>query len=446
MEAIWKEVKAALKGQIPLHSFRMWIESIKCIGREGEQVTLTCPNFFSRKRVQEHYAALIEAAFGTALGEACRVAFEIDSCPEAGQRKTPAGEQLRLPQAGRGPGNGRLLCRDFTFERFVVAGSNDFAFSAALSLASSRKRSQNALFLLSKTGLGKSHLTQAVGNHVLAEFPGQRVYYTTADDFSQEMVDAYQRKAIHQFKEKYRNGCDVLLLEDIHYLSGKNRTQVELAFSLDSLMEMGKKIIFSSTFAPAEIPGLDEKLRSRLSSSLVSRIDPPTFRTRVRILNAKAKAGGYAFPDEVVEYLASELTEDVRQLESGMNHVAAKSRLMGTPIDLGLAESVVQTIVSQRENITIDQLKKLVCKEFQVSAKDLVSRSRKHAIVRPRQIAMFLARRYTDSPLQMIGRSFNRYHATVLHSISAVEKEAKNKGTLYKQLQYLCGKIESGRI
>lgn len=446
MERIWEEAKAAIQGRIAPHSFRMWIEPISYIGREENQLILACPNFFSRKRILDHYAETIESAVADALGDICEVRFEINHGSGTGKAPPAVAQQIPLPKVGNGAAGGRFLCRDFTFDRFVVAGNNDFAFSAALSLASHRHNGHNSLYLLSDTGLGKSHLSQAVGNYVLKEFPRERVFYTTAEDFSLEMVDAFHHKSINQFKEKYRNGCDVLLLEDIHYLSGKSRTQIELSFSLDSLLEMGKKIIFSCIYPPGEIPGLDEKLRSRLSSSLISRIEPPNFRTRVRILKSKLKANGYEVPDAVVEYLAAELTEDIRQLEGGMNHVAAKSRLMGVPVDLKLAESVVKNIVSLRKKVTIEGIKKLVCREFQVSIKDIVSRSRKQGVVRPRQIAMFLARRYTDSPLQMIGKSFNRYHATVLHSINAVEKEAKNKGPLNDQLKYLCRKIENGKF
>ena len=168
-----------------------------------------------------------------------------------------------------------------------MGAGNDFAYSASLSLASGSERKQNALMLLSKTGMGKSHLSQAIGHHVLSQYPDERVYYITAEDFSNEMVQAFRQDSIAKFKGKYRNSCDVLLLEDIHYLSGKERTQIELALTLDSLYEAGKRIIFSSCYLPADIPKLNDKLRSRLSCSLISNIEPPNFRTRVRILQKK---------------------------------------------------------------------------------------------------------------------------------------------------------------
>jgi chromosomal replication initiator protein len=259
------------------------------------------------------------------------------------------------------------------------------------------------------------------------------------------MVQAFRHDAINKFKAKYRNQCDVLLLEDVHYLSGKERTQIELALTLDSLFESGKRIIFSSCYLPADIPKLNDKLRSRLSCGLISAIDPPNFRTRVRILQKKAGLNSYRFPENVLQYLAAELTDDVRQLESGLNGVAAKSSLLGMPINLSLAESVVKNIVRQRKRITIEVIKKLVCRYYDVSIEDVMSRSRKQNLVRPRQIAIYLARNYTDAPLQSIGKSFNRYHATALHSIKCIERGIKQNSAIEKQVGFLRQKLESGK-
>jgi chromosomal replication initiator protein len=294
--------------------------------------------------------------------------------------------------------------------------------------------------------MGKSHLSQAIGHYILSEHPSERVYYMTAEDFSNEMVQAFRHDSINKFKAKYRNGCDVLLLEDVHYLSGKERTQIELALTLDTLFESGKKIIFSSCHLPVDIPKLNDKLQSRLSSSLISNIEPPDFRTRIRILQKKALHNGYEMPEDVMQYLASELTEDVRQLESGLIGVTAKSSLLGTPIDLALAESVVKNIVRQRKKITIDVIKKLVCKYYSISMDQIVSSSRKQFIVRPRQIAIYLSRVYTDAPLQAIGKSFNRYHATALHSINTVERAVKENSPVQKQVEFLRRKLESGKF
>lgn len=444
MDTIWKDAQAALKKRIAAHSYRMWIEPLQltCNGDGGWVVT--CPNAFSRRRVQEHFGALIEAELRRLSGHPQgRVGYHVAGRSNGRRAEADAPLQLALPAENARPFNGRLLRRDFTFEHFVVGGNNDFAYSASLSLASRPDKSQAALYLFSGTGLGKSHLSQAVGHHILARRPQERVYYMSAEDFSHEMVQAFRHDALDAFKTKYRTQCDVLLLEDVHYLSGKERTQVELASTLDTLCESGKRIIFSSCCLPSDIPKLHDKLRSRFASSLISAIDPPDFRTRVRILKEKARIFGCPVPEEVMGYLASELTEDVRMLESGLSGVIAKSSLLGVPIDRMLAESVVKHITSQRRKITIDLIKQLVCKYYHVSGEDLISRSRKQNLVRPRQMAIFLSRRYTDSPLQTIGKTFNRYHATALYSIQCIERGIKQDASIRQQVEFFRQKLDS---
>jgi chromosomal replication initiator protein len=446
MKALWKQVKTAIKSRLPGHSFRMWIDPLEVSRCDEGDVVLLSPNFFSKKRVLDHYGPLIESELSKVSGMPCRLVIEVSPPKVLSGPKPENNGQLSLPHFRSRPHNGRLLRKDFTFDQFVVGNNNDFAYSASLSLASRSQGLQNSLFLLSKTGMGKSHLSQAIGHYILSEHPSERVYYMTAEDFSNEMIQAYRHDAINAFKSKYRRECDVLLLEDVHYLSGKERTQIELALTLDTLIESGKRIIFSSCYLPTQIPKLHDKLRSRLGCGLISAIDPPNFRTRVRILQKKAKLNGCHVPGDVVDYLASELSDDVRQLESGLIGVTAKSSLLGIPIDIPLAESVVKNIARWRKRITIDAIKKLVSKHYGVSVSDMVSSSRKQSIVRPRQIAIYLSRKYTDSPLQAIGRSFNRYHATALHSIGAVERGLKAKGPMQKQVELLCSKIEEGKF
>jgi chromosomal replication initiator protein len=446
MEAVWEKVKSAIKERIPNHSFKMWLEPLNVSQVDKTNWVVYCPNFFSKKRVQGLYGEMIRDAIQHSTGRDCGLKFEISSKAGTTNNTNGGNFQRQLPTENARPNSGHFLRRDFTFDRFVVGDNNDFAYSASLALASRKETQQNALFLLSKTGMGKSHLSQAIGNHVLSIYPKERVYYTTAENFSNEMVQAYRHDDINKFKSKYRNQCDVLLLEDVHYLSGKERTQIELALALDMLFESGKRILFSSCYLPADIPKLSDELRSRLSYGLISSIDPPNFRTRVRILQKKLNICGCQMPEDVIHYLAGELTDDVRQLESGMNGVAAKSSLLGIPIDLNLAASVVKNIGSQRKRITIDVIKKLVCKYYNVSLEDVMSRSRKQNFVRPRQIAMYLSRHYTDAPLQSIGKSFNRYHATALHSINCIERGIKQNSSIHKQVGFFRTKLESGKF
>jgi chromosomal replication initiator protein len=444
MEAVWNKVKSALQKQIAHHSFRMWIEPLELSRGKKDTWEVSCPNFFSKKRVQDQYGSMIESELQRALGDSCQLAFNVSKNNGKPKATNHGKQQIPLPNDYMRPHSGRHLRRDFTFDHFVVGGNNDFAYSASLSLASRRDAQQNALYLLSKTGMGKSHLSQAIGHHVLSEYPDDRVYYITAEDFSNEMVHAFRHDSIDKFKGKYRRQCDVLLLEDVHYLGGKERTQIELALILDALFEAGKRIIFSSSYLPADIPKLNDKLRSRLACGLISNIDPPNFRTRVRILSKKALINGYKIPQNVIQCLAGELNEDVRQLESGLNGVAAKSSLMGVPIDVGLAESVIKNIVRQRKSITINSIKKMVCKYYKVNLNDLMSRSRKQSLVRPRQMAIYLARHYTDNPLEAIGKAFNRYHATALHAIKCIERGIKEKGSVKRQVEFFRQKLEGG--
>lgn len=447
MDQIWTTVKSLLREKIPGHSYRMWIEPLSSRDNGNGDLVLVCPNQFSRKRILDHYGQLIDAAVADAAGQGVKVHLIVGSRPiNEGRDDTPEDKQLKLPSMDTVASGGRLLRKDFTFDQFVVGKNSDFAYSAALSLAARSQGSQNALYLLANTGLGKSHLSQAVGHHILQAFPTERVFYITAEDFMNEMTESYRSSDIHHFKEKYRRNCDVLLLEDVHFLSGKNGTQEELSNTLESLMNANKKIIYSSSYLPSEIPKLHDKLKSRLCCGLISKIDTPDYPTRLRILKQTAKANGCAVPEAVCQYLASELTDDVRQLKSSLIGVAAKASLLGVTVDVTLARSVVKNMVSSREGITLESIKHLVCKYYKLSLDDLISKSRRQAIVRPRQVAMYLSRQYTDHSLQTIGKSFNRYHATTLHALKAVEKGVKENGPLQKHVEFLSARLETGKL
>jgi len=452
MENIWAGIKGYLKDQLPAHSYRMWIEPISLGSLDESEIVLLCPNLFSQKRVRDNYLQVISDAFLEKHNKRYNISFGVGKGSEStgrGTRRTASAQapiQLSLPTEKPKLMSGRLLRDNYTFDRFVVGNNSDFAYTAALSLASKNRNHTNSLFLLSDTGLGKSHLSQAVGHQILAKNPGERVYYISAEDFAGEMVGAMQTDSLDSFKEKYRNNCDVLLMEDVHFLTGKTRTQTELVQILDYLYESNKKVIFSSCHLPGEIPKINDQLKSRLSSGMITNIEPPNFRTRVRILKRKALDYGFAVPMDVMEYLASELSDNVRQLESGILGVTTKSSLLGIPLDLSLAGTVVKNMVKESNKITIDFIKELVCSEYKVTPEELESNSRKKTVVTPRQVAIYLSRRYTDQPLQVIGKSFNRYHATAIHSINSIEKAIKLNSPISKQVAHISKKIEHGRI
>lgn len=451
MEKIWQKVKSTIKESLPSHVYQMWIEPVQFLKANGENIVLACPNNFLKKRILDNFGEMMKSELSRVAGDRCRFLLEVTredggSCKPRNMDPLESGPQLPLPGVNSVPKNGRLLRRDFTFDRFVVGKNSDFAYMAALSLASQKKPAQNSLLLFSPPGMGKSHLSQAAGNQILSVLPNERVFYITAEDFTNEMVMSFKRNAIDVFKDKYRTCCDVLLLEDIHVLSGRTRTQEELALILDYLNETGKKIIYTSCTPLAKIPKMSDQLQSRIALSLISEIEPPDFQTRVKILRHKARDRSLRVPSEVIEFMAGELKQNVRILESGLIGVTTKSCLLGMPIDLALAESVVKNIQTSHKNITIEVIKNLVSKEFGISVADMVSDSRKQVVVRSRQIAMFLSRRYTEQTIQSIGTNFNRYHATVIHSINAVEKEIKAKGPVQKQLAIIEAKLTSGNF
>lgn len=441
---IWNKIKQSIKTQLPEHTYRMWIEPLSFEKMDMDGLVLSCPNLFSKKRVFENYRDLI----GTAIekGTDQKINFDLIVTDKKPLIAKPDSRQLILPNMGKSANRGSFLRKDFTFEEFVVGQNNGFAYSAALSLASKKEIQHNSLFLLSKTGMGKSHLSQAVGHHILSSNPLERLYYTTSEDFANEMVASFQNNSIGLFKKKYKSKCDVLLLEDVHCLTGKGRTQQELAMILDTLFNADKKIIFSSCCLPGDIPKLNDKLRSRLSCGMLSAIKPPDFKTRVRILKKKVKSCGYLIPDEVIDYLAGELIDDVRQLKNGLLQVASKASLLGMPVDLNLAESIVKNIVRRKKQITIDLIKKLICKHYRITKNELISRSRKKLIVKPRQIAIYLSRKYTDQSLQAIGKNFNRYHATAMHSIASIEQSIKDNDAVQKQVDFFCNKLDTGQF
>ena len=463
MKLVWQKVKKQLKTNLPDFSYMMWIAPLDFIDTNDNKIVLSCPNSFFAQRLKKKYLNVFKENFSQ-FGYADMdfefniVPFKNDNSKKKketsisksklpfnnswGLRKTT---QMSIPGFNNPLSNGRMLKQGFTFDDFVVGNNSDYAYRASLSLARGQLNTSNIIYLLSDTGLGKTHLSRSVGHHILANTLTKNVYYVTAEDFTNEMIFSLKQKTIDQFKDKYRKKCDILILEDIHFLSGKMATQKELTRTLDNLCDADKKIVFTGCESPKDIPKLTDQLRSRLSYGLVAQIDPPDYKTRLKILNAKSKKYGYKISNNVNEYLAQELCDNVRQLESGLLGVAKKADIMGLEIDIELTKSVLSNIKKSKKRITIESIKELVCKEFAITPKEIISSLRKSNIVKPRQIAIFLARKYTDQSLKSIGKAFNRYHATTIYSINAIEKELKQKGALFEQIKYLCRKIESGK-
>ncbi|MFP3870280.1 MAG: DnaA ATPase domain-containing protein, partial [Syntrophobacteria bacterium] len=293
MEEIWTKVKDDLQSRISSNCFKIWIHPLELVSSEDRAVSLGCPNRFFLNWLRENYLAEIQESWERVSNMPVEIHLQVARTPRRSSRHDEEDtSQMSLPLPGPAASCAHRLNRRFTFDEFVVGMGNSFAFSAALAVATGTQTPCNSLYLLSDTGLGKSHLSHAIGNHILQHKPDARVYYLTTEDFTNEMIAAIKQHRMELFKEKYRGMCDVLLLEEMQFLSGKEKTQVELAYTLDALSHDNKKVVFTGTHFPRDIPKLKSKLQSRLSAGIITHIEPPDFQTRLKILSKKASNEG----------------------------------------------------------------------------------------------------------------------------------------------------------
>jgi chromosomal replication initiator protein len=450
LATLWDQLTQALQARLSEALFKLWVAPIQVEEDSGGRLILGCPNRFFATWVREHYLRLIEEelrGLGTSTPVEVVVAVKSPRAAAEGEGAGAAaagGDQLGLPQIAAPRPPAVRLSRDFTFEEFVVGDCNSFAYQAARALADGTSGLISSIYLLSGTGLGKSHLAQAIGNRALEARPHLRVIYATAEEFTNEMVAAIRTSRTQQFKEKWRRGCDLLLLEGVQFLSGKEKTQAELTATLDSLCGEGKRLIFTGNCLPRDIPRLGGSLRSRLQSALITSIEAPDAATRARILRQKGARRALQLPEEVVAYLAETLTGDVRQCEGAVVGLAAKSALMGCPVTLGLAKEVVGGILGRRREVTVELVCDVIGQYYQLTREELRSRSRRRQIVEPRNLAMYLCRRHTRSSLEVIGRAFERDHSTVLYAVRAVERMMRARGAFGHQVEFLSRRLVGG--
>jgi len=444
MDEVWRLVREDLQARVSDNCFKIWIEPLTPLPTAGTGIALACPNRFFLNWVREHYLAEIKRSWERCGGAPGEIDLQVAAKPRKPREEPEDSAQLPLDLPVPTNGRGHRLNRRFTFDQFVVGAGNSFAFSAALAMASGKSSRCNSLYLLADTGLGKSHLSHAIGNHILSEKPGLRVLYVTAEEFTNEMVLSLKQRCMETFKEKYRNKCDVLLLEEIQFLSGKEKTQAELAYTLDALGQDNKRVVFTGTHFPKDIPKLKSRLQSRLTAGMVTHIEPPDFETRLKILEKKAAHEAIHLPGDVADLLAGTITRDVRQLESAVIGIAAKSSLMGKRIDIRLAHEILDAVCGDRQTISIDRILQLICQYFKISLEALQSNSRKKGVVYPRNLSMYLCRKYTDETLETIGRALNRSHATVIYAVEAVNREMEQKGGVCNQVEFLSQQLEKG--
>lgn len=443
MQNIWPAIKDSLKNRIQNGGFHIWIDPIVCTVQGDHSFLLNCPNRFSLSWVRDNYLPLIKEELEKFCKQKVTVQLAIAADDHSGKDSVKTDQQLPLPGLPPETSNHGRLCPRFTFDQFVTGNSNSFAYCMAQAIAQGTHTYNNFLYLISNNGLGKSHLAQAVAHCMLSQNQVKPIIYTTAEEFTNDMVRAFKTNTIEQFKEKYRTNCQYLLLEEIDFLEGKQHTQNELGLLLDRLFEDNKTVIMTSPKSPKDIPKMNNALRSRLNSALIASILPPDYDTRMKIILKKAEYHGISLPGEVRDYLANTITDDIRQLESSVITLAAQSSMLHQPITLDLATEITKYLVKKKEEVTIELIQKVICQYYRVTLDTLKSKSRRQAIAHPRHIAIYLSRLLTKQPLQLIGKEFNRNHATVLHAVNFVQQELSKKSHIGHQVEYITEQIKN---
>ena len=455
-EQLWGVAKEALATRLSPGNYSTWIEPLKLQDAKGGHLVLSGPNDFFLNWVRSHFASDFTEVL-TATGFAGEVSWEFVTTPEgesspsawatsssnynssnnvSSSKAKPAGGHLFQERLGEM----RPLAADdrFSFDNFVVGDSNLYAFSAAKAMAAGDSLGADALFLTSDHGLGKSHLSLALSKTFLQNQPRSQIYYLTAEDFTNEMTHALRHGGMESFKSKYRKNCDVLVLEEIQFMSGKEKIQSELCFTLDYLVEQSKKIIFTSPHEPKDIPRIGRSLRSRLSSALVSPIGPPEYETRLNILLKKARGMGLKASRSVLEYVAERVTSDVRRLESCLISLKAKSHLLGRQIDLDMARESMNYIFEEQQGGSLTPLgiRALVCRHFHLEVSEITSKNRSRKTSEARTLGMYLSRQHTGRTLGEIGQAFGRTHSSTLYSINKLEQSMKKDPRMAGKVEF----------
>ncbi len=442
---VWEKIKGSLKEALAENVFNLWIEPMQLVEMEKDCLCLSSPDrYFSAYVKQNFLEIIINTAEEHGLS-AAKVVFcekpekRVSARPRS---KAKPGVQMRLPNVPVNNSKFRPLHPRYTFDEFMVGESNILAESACKSVVAKDGMVGPCLYINSDTGLGKSHLTHAVAHKILAESPMTRLHYVTAKQFASEMVRGIQTNTMEQFKRKYQEQCDILLVEDIHSLTGKKKTQEELNDILDTLIKTGKRVVMTSKSAPRDLVGIDNEFCSRMTSGLVTSIKAPDISTRFRIIEKKAVQQQLILDEELIGYLASHIRGDVRKIESALISIRAKAQLVGGVVDMDLVRDVVTSVIGVNNIVTATMICELVGGQFNVSVKELQSRSRKRTVAFPRQVGMYLARKYTDESLADIGKAFKRDHSTVLHSIKVVSTKAVRDTSVSGQLNILGDKVK----
>lgn len=435
---VWEKAKAALQDVLSESVYSLWIEPLDLNLRDDTKLVLSCPDRYFGAYVKQNYLELIRAKI--AEFDASIKTVVLTECGPSSVTDQPV--QMRLPSLPKGRSVVRALHPRYTFADFMVGQSNILAQSACRSMSLLDDSIGPCLYINSSTGLGKTHLTHAIAHQLLETQPMVRLHYLTAQQFASEMVQNIKTNKMDLFKRKYQEKCDVLLVEDMQSLTGKSKTQEELNEALDCLIKSGKRVVMTANTSPRELKGIDTDFVSRMSSGLVTSIQKPDFDTRRRIISRKAEQQSVELPEVFIDYLAGQVKGDVRRIESTIIAIGARAALNDNTVDEKLVEEVVKFLTGSAPELTSLTITELVSDQFKLSLHELRSKSRKRAIAFPRQVAMYLCRKYTEETLAQIGKVFNRDHSTVMHAVKVVSTMNRRDTSVASQLKLLSEKLQ----
>ena len=431
LESLWARLLAALEPKMPLAALDTWVRPSRLVAVEGDHIQIGAPNKFSRDWLVEHHLQALQMAAKECLGGNPRVSVIVEPSPQTPARdREPPGNLPRTHAAGLNP--------RYTFDAFVVGSSNQFAQAACQAVAELPSKAYNPLFIYGGVGLGKTHLLHAVGHRVSKLFPDLTVVYLSTERFTNDLINSIRYDRTTEFRAKYRT-IDLLLIDDIQFISGKERTQEEFFHTFNDLYDSRKQIMVSSDSSPKAIPDIEERLRSRFEWGLIADIQPPDFETRVAILKKKAEIDRVRIPDDIAYLIASRIRSNIRELEGSLTRMVAFCALTGQDMNLQLAEEVLADLWGEDEKIiTIEQIQHRVSEFFGIKVSDLKAKTRTKAVAFPRQVAMYLARQLTHASLSDVGRAFGgKDHTTVLYAVEKIHTALQEDLKLRKTIDML---------
>jgi chromosomal replication initiator protein len=424
---IWDKVLGRIETKVNRYSYFTWFKNTSLMNDAGDSLAVRVPNPMVVDWLTKHYAGVLQEA----LVEVGRPGVRLDFTPESlampeTQPALPPKETEEPPDVDHGAEETADLLGlspRYSFETFIVGASNQFAHAACRAVAEAPSRSYNPLFIYGGVGLGKTHLMHAIGHYVLTHNPALKLTYISAERFMNEVVNAIRYDRILEFRERYR-GVDVLLVDDIQFIVGKERTQTEFFHTFNALHDAQKQIVLSSDCPPHQINDLEERLRSRFEWGLIADIQAPDLETKMAILKRKAEAEGVPIPDDVALYIGGRIKSNIRELEGSLIRLLAYASLKGQPVTMTLAQEVLRDVLRHDERtVTIDSIQKFVADYYRLKMVDLKSRNNSKSVAMPRQVAMYLCKNLTSASLPEIGKSFGgKHHSTVIHSIRKVEE------------------------